>query len=321
MAKQDVLDAINATIVPNNIKGITAESLRNLLTMMTENAGEGGSGDGALRVIVPEMMVLGLELVNIGEFSPTSWEETKSAYEQSMGVDLSEYDAAVKASFEHNANVVQQILEKGKAGQGVSVVLDQTPYFPVTVNLMFQLDPYMAAIYEDCAMCVVQPAAISMEYVKPIPEVEGAMGEQLFCTLNPLAPPTLSEYSILYPSNMDIVLNLDGSLTFTPIEEEEPSSGSEVVTFYTTVSGEITEELKEMNVAAFSEYTAGKPVLVIVTAEIQATYHPFITGYYQNKDGASGLPYIACSFPIKKSDGSYAAMLFYEDGSVVMQME
>jgi ribosomal protein S17E len=31
-------------------------------------------------------------------------------------LDFSEYDAAVKASFEHNANVVQQIIEKGKAG-------------------------------------------------------------------------------------------------------------------------------------------------------------------------------------------------------------
>lgn len=265
MNKQEILKAINATIAPNGIKGITAESLNNVLTMMTENAGEGGgSGDGALRVIVPELMLIGLELVNIGEFSPTSWEETKSAFEQSMGVDLSEYDAAVKASFEHNANVVQQILEKGKAGQGVSVVLDQTPYFPVTVNLMFQLDPYMAATYEDCAMCVVQPAAISMEYVKPIPEVEGAMDEQLFCTLNPLAPPTLSEYSILYPSNMDIVLNLDGSLTFTPIEEEQPSSGSGVVTFYMPEGSTMPASMKEKNAKAFTQYLAAEEGVSVV---------------------------------------------------------
>ena len=47
MAKQDVLDAINATIIENGQKGITAQSLNNILTMMTENAGEGGgSGDG-----------------------------------------------------------------------------------------------------------------------------------------------------------------------------------------------------------------------------------------------------------------------------------
>lgn len=46
MNKQEIIDAINATIAPNNIKGITADSLRNLLIMMVENAGEGGSGSG-----------------------------------------------------------------------------------------------------------------------------------------------------------------------------------------------------------------------------------------------------------------------------------
>lgn len=325
MAKQEVLDAINATIAPNGIKGITAQSLNNILTMMTENAGEGGgSGDGALRVIVPELIALGTAMVETGELSPLSWAAMRPELETSLGVDLSEYEEVVNASFAHNANVAQQILAKAKVGEGVLVVLDQTPYMPTTLSIQLQMIPELAAQYEDFAMCVVQPAALDMEYVKLTPEGEAAMGmegELLKCTLNPLSSPAPTEWSVLYPSNMEIILNLDGSLTFTPIEEEQPSSGSEVVTFYTTVSGEITEELKEKNVAAFSEYTAGKPVLVIVTAEIQATYHPFITGYYQNKDGASGLPYIACSFPIKKSDGSYAAMLFYEDGSVVMQME
>lgn len=321
MTKAEIIEAINATIAPNGIKGITAESLNNVLTMMTENAGEGGSGDGALKVIVPELTLIGLELVNIGEFSPTSWEETKSAYEQSMGVDLSEYDAAVKASFEHNANVAQQILEKGKAGQGVSVVLDQTPYFPVTVNLMFQLYPYMAAVCEDFAMCAVQPAGLSLQYLNVTPEGDTMTGGDMFeCVLAPAGNISIDGWGMTYPSNILIYLNLDGSLTFTPIEEEQPSSGSGVV-FYTTLSGEITEEQKEKNVAAFSKYAAGIPVSVIVNEEVEATYHPFVTMYQENKDGASGLSFIACNFPIKKSGGSYAAMLFYEDGSVVMQME
>lgn len=43
-----MLDAINATIAPNNMNGITAQSLNNVLTMMVENAGEGGnSGSGS----------------------------------------------------------------------------------------------------------------------------------------------------------------------------------------------------------------------------------------------------------------------------------
>ena len=89
MAKQDIIDAINATIVENGQKGITADSLRNLLIMMTENAGEGGgSGDGALRVIVPDLMMIGAMFVDMGEFSPTSHEELKAVAEAEMpGLD------------------------------------------------------------------------------------------------------------------------------------------------------------------------------------------------------------------------------------------
>jgi hypothetical protein len=321
MAKQDVLDAINATIAPNNIKGITAESLNNVLTMMAENAGEGGGGDGALRVIVPELTVLGGIFLELGEISPASWEEGKSFLEAEYGDALSEYDAAVNASFAHNANVAQQILAKAKAGQGVSVVLDQTPYYPAALNFDLQVEPDVSGVIEDWAICGVQPAALFMQYMNVTPEDEAMMGGDVFdCVLAPTGNTDFDGMSTAYPSNMLIFLNLDGSLTFTPIEEEQPSSGSGVV-FYTTLSGEITEEQKEKNVEAFSKYAAGIPVSVIVTAEIQATYHPFVTGYNQNKDGASGLSFITCSFPIKKSDGSYAAMLFYEDGSVVMQME
>lgn len=39
MANQNVIDAINATIVSNGSKAINADSLRNLLLMMAENGG------------------------------------------------------------------------------------------------------------------------------------------------------------------------------------------------------------------------------------------------------------------------------------------
>jgi hypothetical protein len=316
MAKQDVLDAINATIAPNNIKGITAESLNNVLTMMTENAGEGGSGNGALRVIVPDMMLLGPEVLSMGELSPVSWEEMKSLLEQ-VGVDPSEYDAAVKASFEHNANVAQQIIEKGKAGQGVSVVLDQTPYFPASINTSLQMNPEMAEVVEELAMYAVQPAALFMQYMNATPEGEAMVGGDVFdCVLAPTGNTDIDGMSTAYLSNVLIFLNLDGSLLFEVIEEEQPSSGSGVVTFYTTVSGEITEEQKEKNVEAFSKYAAGIPVSVIVNNEsLDSTYHPFTTAFYAESD------YVLCGFPIKKSDDSFASMRFNKDGSVVMQME
>lgn len=44
MTKAEILDAINATIAPNNVKGITAESLANILTEIVNATPEGGSG-------------------------------------------------------------------------------------------------------------------------------------------------------------------------------------------------------------------------------------------------------------------------------------
>lgn len=311
MAKQDVLDAINATIAPNNIKGITAESLNNVLTMMAENAGEGGgSGDGALRVIVPEMMVLGPEFIPIGELSPTSWEEMKLLYEQ-LGFDLSEYDAAVKASFEHNANVAQQIIEKGKAGQGVSVVLDQTPYFPAAINVVFQMDPEIAAVCEDFAMCVVQPAGLSLQYMNYTPEGEALLGGDMFsCMLAPTGYINdTNSGAVNYPSDMIITLNLDGSLTFIPIEEEQPSSGSGVVTFYAPSGETLTSEEQAKNKAAYESWVSAetKPSIIM-----QASGMAFVAvTAVQQSAGALNLG-------ILDPSGAFSTIIIGTNGSVTM---
>lgn len=45
--KEQLIEAIKATITPNNVKAITAESLANLLIEMVEAMGEGGGGSSA----------------------------------------------------------------------------------------------------------------------------------------------------------------------------------------------------------------------------------------------------------------------------------
>lgn len=225
MAKQDVIDAINSTIVENGIKGITADSLRNLLIMMTE--GGSGSGDGALRVIVPETMLLGLTIAESGELSPSSWATMRPELEAESGADLSEYEIAVNASFTHNAEVAQQILAKAKSGQGVSIVLDQTPYFPAAVNIQLAADSETAVLVSELIYSATQPAGFRMEYFKPTPEGEAAFGgEQIVCTLVPVGG-AYTEFlgQVNYPSNMTIDLLSDGSLIFTP-NETDTESGS-----------------------------------------------------------------------------------------------
>ena len=54
MNKQEIIEAINSTIVANGQKGITAESLANLLIEMASATPEGGSGgNGSLILYVP----------------------------------------------------------------------------------------------------------------------------------------------------------------------------------------------------------------------------------------------------------------------------
>lgn len=224
MAKQDVIDAINATIVPNGSKAINADSLRNLLIMMTENAGEGGSGggsgDGALRVIVPDLMMVGAAFVDMGEFSPTSFEEAKAVIETEVpGLDWSEYDAAVNAAFAHNAAVAQQLIAKAKTGQGVSLVIDQTPLLMASASLMYQVQPELDGFYEDLAAHDTQPASCTFTYIKATAEGEAMIGapEIFQCTISPVGEiNTDAVGQPNYPSTVAIELQIDGGLIFSP---------------------------------------------------------------------------------------------------------
>ena len=219
MTKAEIIEAINSTIVANGQKGITAESLKLILTEIVNAAGEGGSGDGALRVIVPELQLLGPVIVESGEFSPTSYAAAKEAMSAEMpDLDWSEYDAAVTAAFEHNASVVQQLMARAKAGQGISVVLDPTPLFIPSINLQMAMAPDVAAVYDEMVTIDIQSASYSMAYIKSTAEGEAMTGisEILQCFIAPVG--TIKPESIEtlnYPSTMLIELQLDGSLIFS----------------------------------------------------------------------------------------------------------
>ena len=44
MSKEELIEAINGTLIPNEENAITADALRNLLTDIVENSGSGGGG-------------------------------------------------------------------------------------------------------------------------------------------------------------------------------------------------------------------------------------------------------------------------------------
>lgn len=211
MAKQDVLDAINATIIENGQKGITAQALNNVLTMMTENAGEGGSGDGALRVMVPDMgMLFPLFYEFGGEFTPAVWEEIKAMLEES-GDDFSDMDVAMSEAFAHNAKVYQTIKEKAIAGEGCLAILDQSYLGSCAMKLQFE--SYMPGMINNMFYSVSQPADCMFQLIdyNEAGEEAGQVDDEM-CFLLPID--ALGDGLTLYPTALSLMLTSEGGLEF-----------------------------------------------------------------------------------------------------------
>ena len=125
MAKKDVHEAIDATIVPNGVKAINADSVRNLLHMMTDNAGEGGGGDGGVKVYaLPPSAVF--EMVGGKEVTPEIWAEVKARVEEENPdyVITPELDTAMEEAFAANAEVYKTMLQKAKDNTSTYAVID-----------------------------------------------------------------------------------------------------------------------------------------------------------------------------------------------------
>lgn len=129
MAKKDVHEAIDATMVPNGVKAINADSVRNLLHMMTDNAGEGGGGDGGVKVYALPPDIVFEMLGGAGstvEMTPESWAEVKAMVEAANpGFVISpEFDTAMEEAFAANAEVYKTMMQKAKDGVSTYAVID-----------------------------------------------------------------------------------------------------------------------------------------------------------------------------------------------------
>lgn len=236
MAKQDVLDAINATIVPNGAKAISAQALNNVLTMMTENAGEGGgSGDGALRVMVPDYASARDLFIPEGGFNSEIIELFRTEVEGS-GMDFEPLFAAWETVLSHNAEVYQQLLAKTKANEGTMVVIDQSLPYSIMMKIMF--NQQVPGAIEEMYFSSGQLGIFMGTYGKMSGEEVENMG------IIPLSMPEIDAGDACYPSSITMLLQPDGSIVF---EEDQPSA-SEVVTFYWPSDGEnLTPDQKSKN--------------------------------------------------------------------------
>lgn len=161
MSKQEILDAINSTIVTNGQKGITAESLNLILNEMVESSGEGGSGSGALRILMPADFFMTGEEIN---FTPEYWESTKGMMEEQMPGIGDALTEVYNKLFTHNAEVYQQIMEKASKNEGVLCIFDASESYHAVYDIVFgsygiELDSLIVSISD--------PGYVSVMYTEP----------------------------------------------------------------------------------------------------------------------------------------------------------
>lgn len=107
MTKNEIIEAINATIIPNGQKGITAESLANLLIEMVNATPEGGSSSGSGQVV----FYIGMPNEEFTEFTLTSEQQVHNA---EMFKIIKESPIALNASID-----VSDIIRSSFTGIGI----------------------------------------------------------------------------------------------------------------------------------------------------------------------------------------------------------
>ena len=134
MTKQEIVNAINATIVANGQKGISAESLNNILNEMVNAIPEGGSGGGentgGASVYIVKMSDINIE----------------------GSTNITATIAATEEEKVHNATVYSECIAMMRAGKAVDIKLDLTALYtaisPMPISFIQSTPPeimYMEA--------------------------------------------------------------------------------------------------------------------------------------------------------------------------------
>jgi hypothetical protein len=228
MTKQEIIEAINSTMVGNGIKGITAESLRLILTAIAENAGggaAGGSGDGALRILMPDGM-MGSTFFDaegapdgfVPGFTPTNWEIMSEEIEYMLSdIDniFSDYSAEyrdmirnmyerflnmVPEMFAHNAEVYNILLEKIANEEGALLMLDES--FFLTFSIKAFLLSLGQATGQETDISSIHVSSSTLGVLSGMGA--GVLGE--------------GEYYISFDRNSDNSISILGDLVGSPIK-------------------------------------------------------------------------------------------------------
>lgn len=206
MSKQSVLDTINTNITTNGQKGISAHVLKNVLTEMAENSGEGG---GALRIMVPDPEIFAPYFYDAGSFSLETFRTIVSEVPElsALGDLVQEYENAIIEMMAYNSEVYNTLKSKALNNEGTLVLLDSSKSFSILYRNM------MGSEMEGLKSLGVS-AAIPAQCLVLYADIENAPeGEPTESVL--LFPVSTNAYNnAMYIEGLTIMLNPDGSFIF-----------------------------------------------------------------------------------------------------------
>lgn len=280
MAKQEIFDAINATIAPNNIKGITADSLRNVLTLMAENAGS-GSGEGALRVMVP-MDLLGDETTET-DFTPEYWETVKAELEGIIPGTSAALDPVVEEIFRHNAEVYPLLKEKGAKNEGVMCLLDMSAWvkemmgaFAMMEGVAISFNAFSMSIPSTAMIIETEPAEMAAEMdmptgviIMPLSNGSNGIGIQPFNAVELRADGSVRMY--IDAANIDYV--------YVPKDDKGVLSDNQKATNALWKQQGLSNTIKEVRLCdSYSNYSEGNKIVTSQYGEVHYLQYDKTTG-------------------------------------------
>lgn len=214
MSKQEILEAINSTIVANGQKGITAESLNLILNEMVESSGEAGGGGSSAYIVhlIPDEIYAMFEEFGVTEFT----RESISAFfnteegENVGGVNGSMYSAFMKM-FDDNISVYNAILNAAKNGSEAFVIVSTGIIWKSYIDTMIELDPEASDYIEAYDLLFSSPVHVDCINMK----MEGVNTESVM-----LRDIVGNQYSLLSSGSCTGELGMNNTF-YLPIPDDE----------------------------------------------------------------------------------------------------
>ena len=291
MNRQELQAMIDSTIVPNKKKGITAESLRLVLSEMA-NATPQGSGN--------------LEVINIywpldseEGFSEDAIEELISAYKSAAPkINEDELRSYLKSILSKNAEAFKRIIET-KDDKNILcflVVAFLEDFIADGLNSMYE-ETIGIKVYKSVCGGLRLPMACHWQVLDYTEEIEGKEGLQDFQAVR------------LTYNNIDLSLNPDGSFVVVRPDTEQTSTSNGDIVFVCTgrIDEELTSEQKTHNIEMLNR---------IKNAEVKPSASIAIPNTYDSGTFTTNYPALETTYMSDPELGDFVYMAVFAGGTI-----